>query len=204
MYGPSELSTMINDSKIQIHQKTNYPLSDKITYELSMDSPQEFTFYFRKPNWSTKLNFSEKSNYENGYYSIKKRWKNGDTIELSFENTIEVKEFQNGENYFQRGPIVYAYEIPHTEESIKDYEIEGFRDYYCFPSNDDYKTLTSKGDNSDFVHINNNPNPINPWYSGDYFIEGNLFDQKTMSTQQKKLVPMGSTVLRKVSFSKSK
>lgn len=204
MYGPSLLSTEYEGTKIEIEQQTNYPLSDEIVFEFQLETPKEFTFHLRKPNWSQQLILSEQAELSNGYYKITKEWKSGDEIRVKFDNPIEAKEFQNGESYFQRGPIVFAYEIPHEEKTIKQYGEVRFKDYYCFPSDRNFENLSVKSDNSDFELIDKNHNGSNPWYSQQYYLQGNLYDVKTNATYKAKLVPMGSTVLRKTTFPKAK
>jgi DUF1680 family protein len=203
MYGPSLLSTVYKGTQIQIEQQTQYPLSDEIVFTFNLETPQEFTFYLRKPSWTKELTLSEKASLSNGYYEIRKTWKTGDRLQVKFENIIETKEFQNGESYFQRGPLVFAYNIPYEEKVIKSYDDKNFKDYYVFPTDQSFESLVIKSDNSDFELVNQNPNPKNPWYNQQYYLQGNLYDVKTNATRETKLLPMGATVLRKVSFSKN-
>jgi len=203
MYGPSLLSITYQGTSVQINQQTNYPLSDEIVFEFQLETPKEFTFYLRKPSWTKEVILSENAELSNGYYAITKTWKSGDEIRVKFDNTIETKEFQNGESYFQRGPLVFAYEIPHEEKIIKSYEDQNFRDYYCYPKDKSFENLVMKSDNSDFTLVNQNESKSNPWYNQQYYLRGNLYDTKSNATRKTKLLPMGATVLRKVSFPKN-
>ncbi|MEM9680314.1 MAG: beta-L-arabinofuranosidase domain-containing protein, partial [Bacteroidota bacterium] len=162
MYGPSQLKTNIDEVNVQIEQKTNYPFSDEVVFEFSLDSPKAFTLYFRKPDWTKAITVSEEAQLNDGYYNITKIWEDGDQIKINFDNPIEAKKFQNGEVYFQRGPLVFAFEIPHEEKAIKTYEDETFKDYYCFPSEDTFQDL-KVGENT-FTLVDHLSKDAFPWY----------------------------------------
>ena len=200
LYGPSELSAEIEGAKVMIHQKTEYPLSDIIEFEIRTDKPVEFEFSFRKPGWSKKINFlSEEEQPEpvKGYYTIRKTWKSGDVVRISFHNELEVKEFHNGEVYFQKGPLVYALPIPHKEKVIKRYGVQGFTDYYCEPSNEDYKLFTFPGDGQ--FKYKERTSGSKPFTSTEINVEMANGEKK----EQVRLIPMGGTILRKVTFNKT-
>ena len=121
---------------------------------------------------------------------INKLWNSSESFTLSFNNPIIEKEATNGEMYYQKGPLVYAYEIPHIEKTIKTYQNTDFKDYYCFPSNDDYQYLSISKQG------------IEPFAENETSISGSFFNSKTQKAVQLPLVPMGKTVLRKVTFPK--
>lgn len=191
LYGPSDLKTYVKNTKIRIEQITNYPFDDNIQFKLSLDQPTEFTLYFRKPSWADSVIFEDvEVLLKNDFYQIKKKWKSGDEIVMKLDNKIKSNRFRNGENYIQRGPIVYALEIPHREETIKTYSIKGFKDYYCHPKNEKYKNLSLQKDQQNFqFHPGVNPK-----------IEAKFKDQITQESKSLNLIPMGKTVLRRVTF----
>lgn len=191
LYGPSKLTTTIEGNEITIEQITNYPFSDKIEFKITTDNPAVFTLYFRKPDWSKGIAFKEYSpELADGFYQIKKTWKTGDMITLQFENEVQAKTFTNGEVYFQRGPLVYALDIPYARENIKTYELKGFNDYYCLPQNKDFQSLQLDKNNLDFKFIGGN----------NLSLKGDAIDTRTDKTTTIRLIPMGKTVLRKITF----
>ena len=202
LYGPSILKFENEDGKLIIEQLTNYPFSDQIEFKISSTIRDEFVLYFRKPTWvkAMKLKSSDAEPIlENGFYKIKKTWSKQDQIQLEFEYDIQVNKFKE-EIYFQRGPLVYALAIPHEEKSIKDYELEGFKDYYCFPQDDNYEHLEIIKDQP-FEWVNSKVKTTqNPWYEDDFFLLGQAYNNKTKKLEEVKLTPMGSTVLRRVTF----
>ncbi|TPV35360.1 hypothetical protein FJ651_00100 [Paucihalobacter ruber] len=200
LFGPSELKTYVDQTKIQIEQETNYPISDEITIKLTIEKPISFTIYLRKPKWSNNMDISIKNasvQLENGYYKIKKEWNTNESFSITFQNDINKITANNGEVYLQRGPLVYAYSIPHREEVIKTYSDSKFRDYYCFPDNRDFVNLKLTKD-SKFTLISNGSS--NSFYTNHWYLEGELFDSSSSKNIRVNLIPMGKTILRRVTF----
>ncbi len=208
LYGPSTLTTNYNGINLKIEEQTNYPFSDNIEFIITTDAEVNFKFYLRKPNWTKALNIQVSGaeiTQENGYYIINKTWKSGDTVKLSFTNEIFTVKANNNEVALQRGAIVYALEIPHREEIIKEYDIKGFTDYLVFATDKNYKNVqlnASKKDHSFGLIYNadKNHNNPNPWYNGDTYLTGELYNSELEKLIPVKLVPMGGTTLRRITF----
>ncbi|KAA3637801.1 MAG: hypothetical protein DWQ02_06195, partial [Bacteroidetes bacterium] len=195
MYGPSELKTNIEGVNVSINQITNYPFSDKITFEIVVDNPATFALYFRKPAWSEKVvvEVSGATPEESaGMLKVKKTWKTGDVITLTFVHNPKWQEVVGEEVYAQRGPLVYALPIAHREEVIKNYEFGNFKDYHCYPLNEDYKSVgISVSEDLRFEYDELSPGE-NPWNQ----------QLPKLKINKTELVPLGSTVLRRVTFPK--
>ncbi|WP_111683629.1 beta-L-arabinofuranosidase domain-containing protein [Winogradskyella tangerina] len=201
MFGPSQLTTQWQGNAISIEQVTNYPMSDEVTFKLTMDAPTTFKLYVRQPGWSDGLvDDSRFDGIENGYYVINREWKDGDQLTINFKNSIKINSALNDEVYIQKGPLVYAFEIPHKEESIKDYE-NGFRDYYCFPTDKSFEGLKFI-DDSEFNFNVSNETPS--FYNSEMYIQGEMYDTARNRDVTVRLIPMGKTVLRRVTFPKNK
>lgn len=199
MFGPSKLETRINQKNISIEQRTNYPFSDKITIKITTEGPTKFSIFIRKPEWCDSIQFSENSNLENGYYEIRKIWNQNDSLQIHFDQKTQIKEHQSGEYYIQRGALVYALEIPHEEKRVKSYGKIGFYDYHCYPTLNEYEDLEMKKEMN--LQLNEmDAHTLEPWYHKDHYIKADFYNKKKGITSIQKLVPMGSTVLRKVSF----
>ena len=191
LYGPSELKTVFNGAEIKIEQITNYPYSDDIEFRVSTTEPVEFTFYFRKPNWTEAMTINlDEAALENGFYKIKKTWNSGDLIQIRFENKVTSHEFRTGELYFQRGALVYALNIPHRQENIKDYILEGYHDYYCYAENNKHENISLDKNALDFEYIaGENP-----------YLKGEIINRNSNKKVEIQLLPMGRTILRRVTF----
>ena len=193
MYGPSRLKTNANGVAITIEQITDYPWNDRVQFKVSVAEPVRFTLKIRHPKWAESLDLDGiNATAEKDFLRINKLWNSSVSFTLSFNNPILEKETNNGEVYYQKGPLVYAYEIPHTEKTIKTYQNTDFKDYYCFPSDDDYQYLSISKQG------------IEPFAEDETSILGSFFNSKTQKAVQLPLVPMGKTVLRRVTFPKKK
>ncbi len=191
LYGPSELNTVVNGVDIKIEQTTNYPYSDEIEFKINTSNPVEFTFYFRKPLWVKSMHLNiENTNFENGFYKIKNRWNDGDIIKIQFENGVIPHELNNGEIYFQRGPLVYALNIPHRQKNIKGYTLEGFHDYHCFAENNNHENIILDKNALVFEFVDGE----------NQYLKGEIINRNTNEKEEVKLHPMGETVLRRVTF----
>lgn len=202
LYGPSKLTTTLNGSVISIEQTTNYPMSDEVSFKIVTDEPATFALYFRKPGWSEDLDIdagdAERSE-KDGFIRIEKEWRSGDAIRITIVNEVRTVEFRNGDIYYQRGPLVYAYAIPHRVEPIKEYKKEGFFDFHCFPVDEAFEYLSlQNGDINGFTFSGSIP-AENPWYKLQPYLTAHLTG-KDGNREEAKLVPMGNTVLRQVSF----
>jgi DUF1680 family protein len=198
LYGPSKLTTEIKGNTIAIEQITNYPMSDEVTFKFIMEKPMTFDFQIRQPNWSNGLESNmELGDVKDGFYTISKEWKNGDEITIKFNNEIKQHKALNDEVYLQRGPIVFAYEIPHKEETIKTYSKANYKDYYCLPTNEDFKNLALTSDSN--YEIESNLNNAS-FYDSEWNLKGSLYNTSKNENQEVTLVPIGKTVLRRVTF----
>ncbi len=191
LYGPSQLTTQMNNTTVSIEQQTNYPWNNQVTLKITTDRAIRFTLTLRKPKWSESVAFSKNDTIkiDGDFYKIEKVWLPGETFTMTFNNPIQQKTARNDEAYLQKGPLVYAYEIPHSEKTIKHYEGTDYSDYYCFPENDDHMDLVipESFDSESIVE-------------GELALNGRLFDASKQKEVTVKLVPMGKTILRRVTF----
>lgn len=202
LYGPSTLTTEWKGKSVSIEQITNYPFSDEIELRITAPEPVEFTLSLRKPGWAKSMELNEEADLNNGFYQIKKTWKSGDVVRIQFENEVQTQTFQNGEIYVQRGPLVYALEIPHETKTVKSYGKAGFTDYYCLPKDSTARNMAfSKAQLATMeFHQEGLSKDNNPWYQGTPYIQGDFIDPKSNKNSTQKLIPMGNTVLRRVTF----
>ncbi|NET36571.1 MAG: hypothetical protein F6K19_31850 [Cyanothece sp. SIO1E1] len=197
MYGPSQLSTAIGEANLSIEQLTNYPLSDEVTFVITLDKPTTFSLLLRKPAWTTAIESDTPlGELVNGYYSLRKEWRDGDRVSIRFQNEVKIKSANNQEKYLQRGPLVYAFEIEHREESIKEYDYKNFQDYYCFPTEESLEGLSLP----EAQAFNWKTDlQAQSFHESEVYLECKLSnaeqEEKTL-----RLVPMGKTILRKVTF----
>ena len=198
MYGPSELKTTINGVHLTIHQETNYPFSDQIRLKITCDQEVEFPILLRKPKWSETMEIESSGadiREKESFIEVSNTWKENELV-ITFENEVQTNK-HNNEAYLQRGPLVYAYSIPHRRENIKAHDLKGFHDYYCFPTDDSHNRLVLRKTRFTF---STNPTQEFPWYNEATYLEGIFADSASGEFIPTRLIPMGSTVLRRVTF----
>lgn len=138
LYASNEATIELENNSVQISQQTNYPWEGNVAITVDPEKNSEFTIKLRVPNWaknevlpSDLYQYTEKSSKNtpllingkpttieeiNGYFSITKTWKKGETITLNFP--MEVKKVVSNTNIIENkdnvaleyGPLVYAVE----------------------------------------------------------------------------------------------
>lgn len=139
MYGPSEVQHTLSDGKVvTVLEDTDYPFDGEIRFEFSMDKSARFPLTFRVPGWCKDAEIQVNgSGYDlvlddDGFYTLERRYRDGDVITLLFDMPVEVKGWPEGADphsdeyvgsYVQRGPVLYSYAIPSDwEEDVNVYE----------------------------------------------------------------------------------
>jgi DUF1680 family protein len=138
LYASNTANITLENTNIEISQKTNYPWDGKVAISFSPKEESTFTLKLRVPSWarnqvlpgdlySYKTVSSAKTTLtingiattfkvDNGYITMNRKWKKGDQILLDFP--MEVKEVVTNEKVtgnrgkvsLEFGPIVYAIE----------------------------------------------------------------------------------------------
>jgi len=138
LYASNNASIALENTNLEISQKTDYPWNGKVTITINPEKESTFGLKLRVPGWTKNqvlpgdlysylANSKNKAtvtvNGENistqedqGYLTITRNWKKGETVELDFP--MEVKEVVTntkvkdniGKVALEYGPIVYAIE----------------------------------------------------------------------------------------------
>lgn len=206
-YGPACVKTELNGSTVKIRQKTEFPFSDTIYFSVEPEKNSSFEIWLRIPGWCNKLNIISEDatvSEKDGYRIIKKDWKRGDSFRVIFDTNIQTIEAVNGEIALQRGPLLYAVPLSHQMEVLKKYPLDGFADYQFTPENDEmwnlYLDKNRIGENFGFrFEYNTAYDKQYPWDRPPVQLKGVLMDREG-SEVNVNLVPMGSTVLRRLTF----
>lgn len=202
LYGPSELTTSLNNQLVTITQTTGYPLEDEIHFTIALSEPSKFTLQLRQPegldDMVLELPAAEKE-LRNGFWHLTREWKDGDQIRVRFDFTPQTEIFHNGEAYFTRGPLVYALPIPHETEVIKTYENTDFVDYYVHPTDDRHFDLRFDARHDASPTLLTGDSPM-AWNGAGPSLEVNLWNRVSGEVETHQLIPMGSTTLRRVTF----
>ena len=200
LYGASELVTEINGARVRIKEETNYPFELQITFIINAEPPVEFDLAFRKPAWATGFELNHMADWreENGMIKVKKVWQSEQQITISFKAEIQIKPFSEKEYYLSHGPLVYALPLEGVETEGRKYKTEGFRDLYYSPlANlaDDWQFIP----NEDFHHEESIPSQVHAWEVPPA-LAGNMMNISTHKKTPVRLLPIGSSILRKTTF----
>lgn len=138
LYASNTASVALENTNLEIAQKTNYPWDGKVAITVTPKKEAKFTLKLRIPSWARNqvlpgdlYTYKNASNAkvtvtingkpiayqeDKGYITITRKWKKGETIALDFP--MEVKEVVTnskvegnvGKVALEYGPIVYAIE----------------------------------------------------------------------------------------------
>lgn len=149
LYIGSNAKVPVGNHVVEISQETQYPWNGNVTIKVEPQSQNKgFTLKLRIPTWShdnvvpgnlyhfsdsLKVNYGVKVNGENfdgqivdGYFSITRKWKRGDVVEL--ELPMDVRRIESNPNVLdnagkvavQRGPLVYCAEAVDNDATLSE------------------------------------------------------------------------------------
>jgi enterochelin esterase-like enzyme len=196
LLGPCYVQTEVKGIKIKVTEETEYPFSNSVTFNFSVDKPIAFTIKIRKPEWVKSFKLSSTYTLKDGYIIISKTWKNEESIRLDFSSEPEIKQDRNHENYFTCGPLVYALPVESREIITKKFAVDGLNDYQYEPVNlVKYRLPNTE---KPVVTLKQISKPATVWNSIE--LETRLVNEKTGIVETVKLVPLGATLLRQETF----
>lgn len=136
----------VDGKKVTLRQSTQYPWNGDITVHVDRNSAGQFALKIRIPGWvrnevtpsdlymftdgkqlqyAIRVNGEEvKSELQNGYFVIDRKWKKGDKVDIHFDmepRTVQANpkvEADRGRIAIERGPLVYCAEWPDNEFDI--------------------------------------------------------------------------------------
>ena len=118
LYLPSELRWISGDgAQWTLSQSGDYPLDEQVTLRLSGSSASEFALRLRGPQWTTcggeamsaRVNgLPVTLSAEGGFATIHRKWRGGDSVELTIPLPMRVVQIEPGSNTLalMRGPLV--------------------------------------------------------------------------------------------------
>ncbi|TWV10450.1 hypothetical protein FQ707_12990 [Bacteroidaceae bacterium HV4-6-C5C] len=113
-----------NNKEIRLHEQTNYPFEDAVTFSIESVEDVNFPFYLRIPAWTNgatiKVNGETiPANTEGGkYICLERIWKNGDKITLSLPMKLSMRTWQANRNSVNvnYGPLTLSLKIKERYE----------------------------------------------------------------------------------------
>jgi uncharacterized protein len=209
LYGPNEVTTTMDNGVVTLTEKTNYPFEDNVIFTVKTEGETPFNLVLRKPfgTEAMTLNTPDGSQVEEfaDRFVISKKWKTGDQITVDFNFKIkympqpESNTVADSGIYLKRGALVYALAFTHDMKTVKEYNESGFYRYRVRALNKENWDVKYR-DKSRFTYkslVNEQAN--NPWDEPQTILNGTMIDNKG-NPQEVKLIPMGNTIFRRVTF----
>ena len=189
LYGASELQTHINGVAVAIRQVTNYPFELELTFTVNVAEPVTFTLSLRKPAWAQgcHLNGVEPYQDDGDLLHVRRHWQGGEQFVLRFATEVMINPWGDDEAFVSYGPLLFALPLDGESRLGREYA-PGFGDRY-------YQLATPLGE----------PGSLEPCalrLQRHPFCSEHPWDALTLHGSRE-LVPLGKTILRKVTFKRA-
>ena len=192
LYGASVIQTEINGATAVIREETHYPFDLSVIFTIEVSQPVEFELSYRKPSWAAgvEVDSAGVTTEESALVKIRKIWHSGDRVTLHFNAAIKANSFRETEYFISHGPVLFALPLDGVEKEGRNYPLTGFCDLYYFPVTSNFSSPLS--DSEENFSLNRGRfDPEHPW-NDSIFLEEH--------SSSIRLVPMGGTILRRVTF----
>lgn len=208
MYGPSRYSTTLKGKPVTIEQQTHYPFGDEINFSFKLKSPQTFTFTLRKP-FGASVVIPDKTDMKidtvGALLMITKKWRNKENLKIIFDFTINRHPTYDSlskskEYYLTRGPLLFALPFEYSKKVIQERNNSGFFqwDIKC-TSSKGWRYKIAKSPEFGFMRTGSSWEMEHPFDAPVVKIRGKFVNMDG-NIVNADLVPMGNTVLRRISF----
>ncbi len=139
LYSPSEVRTMVGSTAVHLVEETDYPFRGTVKITVNPAAEIRFPIRLRVPAWAEgtaiRVNGETQSApATEGFATIDRPWKTGDTIEIMFPMTPKIKHGFNESLSITRGPLVFSYPI--AEDWVKLRTRGMTADWQVFPSSE--------------------------------------------------------------------
>jgi uncharacterized protein len=132
--GPSEVSTTIGDVRVRIVEKTDYPFSGDVEFEVRTSASKRFPLLIRIPGWAEGaeifINGKKQDTVEPGtFYTITRTWKKKEEVALKLPLKPRLTRRYNDSVAVHRGALTFSLKIDSEWKHIRgkkpaaDYEV---------------------------------------------------------------------------------
>ena len=180
---PCVLDATLDGHPIRIETITEYPFANEFRWVIRQSAASGFTLKIRKPSWVDQVVTYEPFTEDQGYILIERTFSAEDEIRLEFKTQVRIHTDPAGSTYFTHGALLYA--LP-----IEAREIKGRRYAPAF-EDIEYEPVSTARYAAD---------PGAPATYREGRIETSLINQATGKAEGVSLVPIGTTILRQVTF----
>jgi hypothetical protein len=119
-YGPSELRTQIDGSRVTVHQHTNYPFEDEVRFTVAVSAPVQMTLWLRRPAWVRAVDVTgAEARGEDGWIVVDRCWRDRTSFSVQFDVPVCAEPYPAGEIAVLRGPLQFVQPIPHRSRPME-------------------------------------------------------------------------------------
>lgn len=202
LYGAGSFAGEWKGVRVCIDETSQYPFGSKLVYSVRLSEPASFDIAFRKPSWCGRFQVSCRQaeiREQEGLVIVHKLWSREETVEIDFDYELRVNHDLKGDVYLSCGPLVMALPIDSMERKVKEHPLAGFHDLHYSPKGTlpQHLAMPLRRIGS-FTRVSDTETP-ELWRKG-LAIQGKLMNQHSLELEDAIFVPMGGTILRKVTF----
>lgn len=120
LYAASEVSAKVGEgATVTIAEETDYPLSETVTFKISLPEPAAFPLYLRIPRWCDGATVAVNDAAlavdvrPLSFVRINRPWEEGDTVRLTLPMKVAVRTWEQNQNAVSvdHGPLAYSLAI---------------------------------------------------------------------------------------------
>ncbi|MDE2777205.1 MAG: glycoside hydrolase family 127 protein [Chloroflexota bacterium] len=134
-YAPCQVkSTVAGGIPVTITETTDYPFKGEIQFAFNLDSPADFDFGLRIPEWADRAHLTINGETREicaagSFHVMRRAWQSGDSVTLQLPMDLRLSEGHRGLLSVYRGPLLFgarideewkqiAGELPHADWEI--------------------------------------------------------------------------------------
>lgn len=200
LYGAGILKTDWNGTAVTITESSDFPANGRIKLTVEVAAPVQFVLSLRIPGWCKSWKISAEHTVCGRTILLDRIWNGTTEIELEFEYEIAEHIDTVGDTYYTSGPLVLALPIVSNETIIKTHPLPDYFDTEYEPANGEhyaYSALPGELPKPAGANI------CKCYWPGQTYI-CRLLNESNGAVEEKHLVPMADTILRRVTFPKTK
>jgi hypothetical protein len=196
LYGPCEVQTEVNGVPVRIREETSYPFDLHVHLTVEVAEPIAFELALRLPGWVTDLTLSgANAKASDGWVTFHQTWSGCKEVALSFAAAVAVHTWKDNERFVSWGPLVFALPLGGEARAGREYA-PGFADIYYWPTGNAEEPAFPAEPGFDLIR---RPFDLDrPWESLE--LAGQLLECSGRKPKTSRLIPMGGTILRRVTF----
>ncbi len=184
-------------------EKTYYPFSDKIRFEITPEKPVRFRLVLRIPSYAQNSEISAPQGMEvvrgKDSFQIEGNWEQGDAVELDLKFAVRPVYDSRGDVAAAYGPLLFSLPFEAEETIVKKFPDSSL-------VNRAYKLRTPVDREMRLMDISpfkarkrDKADWLRPWAFPPLELMGEL-ERKSGEKVPVSLVPMGSAILRQTGF----